>query len=133
MDRSGKHRGPAHESEDMTALDTDSKLDIVRNALVDRKAEETEVIDMRERTIVADYFVLASGTSNTHIRSIVDGVVEQMKAQGVRAARVEGYPEARWVLVDYGDVVLHVFAPEERKFYDLESLWRATAERRDAK
>ena len=113
-------------------LDTRKKLEIVRNAAADRKAEDIEVIDLREKTLVADYFVVATGTSNIHIRSVVDGVMEKMKEQGQRADRIEGYPEARWVLVDYGDVVLHVFAREEREFYDLESLWRAAAERRAA-
>ncbi|MEN6371597.1 MAG: ribosome silencing factor [Armatimonadota bacterium] len=117
----------------MTNLETDKRLEIVRNAVIDQKAENVEVIDLRDRTIIADYFVLASGTSNVHIRSIVDKTLERMKEQGQRADRVEGYSEAKWVLVDYGDVVLHVFAPEEREFYDLESLWRATEERLAAK
>ncbi|MEN6521516.1 MAG: ribosome silencing factor [Armatimonadota bacterium] len=117
----------------MTNLETDKRLEIVRNAVVDQKAENVEVIDLRDRTIIADYFVLASGTSNVHIRAIVDKTLERMKEQGQRADRVEGYSEAKWVLVDYGDVVLHVFAPEERDFYDLESLWRATEERLAAK
>lgn len=87
---------------------------------------------MRDKTLVADYFVLASGTSNIHIRAIVDNIVQKMKAEGQRADRVEGYAEAKWVLVDYGDVVVHIFAPEEREFYDLETLWRATEEQRMA-
>jgi ribosome-associated protein len=117
----------------MAKLDTDQKLEIVREAALDNKAENIDVLNLGGKTIVADYFVVVSGTSGAHIRSIVDNVLEKMKKQGERADRVEGYPEARWVLVDYGDVVLHVFAPEERAFYDLESLWRATAERLGAR
>ena len=117
----------------MTKLDTDRRLQIVKDAIDERKAENVEVIDLRDRTLIADYFVLASGTSNVHIKSVVDGVIEKMKKQGQKADRIEGYTEAKWVLVDYGDVVLHVFAPEEREFYDLESLWRATAEGRAAR
>ena len=113
----------------MAKLDTERKLQIVRNAIEDRKAETIDVLDLRERTLIADYFVLASGTSNVHIKGIVDKIIEDMKKHGVRADRVEGYAEAKWVLVDYGDIVVHVMAPEEREFYDLESLWRATAER----
>lgn len=116
----------------MTAIDTETKLETLKNAVEDRKAEGIDVLDLRGRTLVADYFVIASGTSNIHIRAIVDNVREKMKTKGVRAERVEGYNEARWVLVDYGDVVLHVFAPEEREFYDLESLWRAIEEQRAA-
>jgi ribosome-associated protein len=114
----------------MTKLDSDKRLQIVQEAVEERKAENVEVLDLRERTLIADYFILASGTSNMHIKSVVDGVIEKMKKKGQRADRVEGYTEAKWVLVDYGDVVLHVFAPEEREFYDLESLWRATAKGR---
>src|SRR3990170_4213843 len=98
----------------MEKLDTDRKLEIVRDAVTDRKAENVDVLDLREKSIIADYFVLASGTSNIHIRAIVEGVIEKMKKHGERADRVEGYLEARWVLLDYGDVVVHVFAPEER-------------------
>ncbi|HOP80057.1 MAG TPA: ribosome silencing factor [Armatimonadota bacterium] len=99
----------------------------------DRKAENVEVLDLRDKTIMADYFVLASGNSNIHIKSIVDGTIEKLKKEKERAERIEGYAEAKWILVDYGDIVLHVFAPEEREFYDLESLWRATAERLTAR
>lgn len=113
----------------MTKLETEEKLNLVKDAVEDRKAENVEVLDLRERTLIADYFVLASGTSNVHIRGIVDSVLDKMKGRGERAARIEGYAEGRWVLLDYGDVVLHVFAPEEREFYDLETLWRATAEK----
>lgn len=114
----------------MTKPDTDQKLSIVKEAVDARKAENMEVLDLRGRTLVADYFILASGTSNVHIKAVADGVIEKMKEHGLRADRVEGYAEAKWVLVDYGDVVLHVFAQEEREFYDLESLWRATEEAR---
>ena len=116
----------------MTKLETDNKLEIVRDAAIDRKAENVEVLDLRNKSLIADYFVVASGTSGVHIRSIVDGVLENMKKHKVRADRIEGYSEGRWVLVDYGDVVLHVFAPEEREFYDLEALWRATSAAREA-
>lgn len=117
----------------MTKLETEKRFEIIHNAVIDQKAVDVEALDLREMTLIADYFIVASGTSNIHIRSIVDKVVEKMKEQGQRADRVEGYTEAKWVLVDYGDVVLHVFAPEEREFYDLESLWRATEERLAAK
>jgi ribosome-associated protein len=114
----------------MTKLDTETKLQIIKDIVEGRKAENIEVIDLQGRTLIADYFVLASGTSNVHIKAIVDKVVEDMKKEhGVRAHRVEGYSEAKWVLVDFGDVVLHVLANEEREFYDLESLWRVAEEK----
>ncbi len=111
-------------------LSAEDKLSVVKSALGDRKAEDIEELDLRGRTIIADYFVVASGTSNVHIRAIADGVIEKMKKKGVRPDRIEGYQEAKWVLVDYGDVIVHVFAVEERSFYDIESLWRAAAESR---
>jgi ribosome-associated protein len=117
----------------MTKLETGERLKIVEDALEDRKAEDVSVLDIRGRTLLADYFVIACGTSNIHIRSVVDGVVEKMKKQGQRPERVEGYTEAKWILVDFGDVVVHVFAKEEREFYDLETLWKATEERLGAR
>lgn len=113
----------------MIKLDANQKLSIIQDALEEIKADDIEVMHLEGRTLIADYFIVASGTSNIHIRSIVDKVIEKLKAQKVRPYQVEGYNEAKWVLVDYGDVVLHVFAKEEREFYDLESLWRATGER----
>jgi ribosome-associated protein len=110
-------------------LETDTKLDIIRDAVDERKAEGIEVLDLRDRTLIADYFVVANGTSNTHIKAIADSVIKKMREHKIHADRVEGYAEAKWVLVDYGDVVVHVFAQEEREFYDLEALWRATAEK----
>ena len=110
-------------------LETAKKLEIVREAIDERKAENVEVLDLTDRTLIADYFVVASGTSNVHIKGIADGVIKKMREHKVHADRVEGYTQAKWVLVDYGDVVVHVFATEEREFYDLETLWRATAER----
>jgi len=101
----------------------------VTSVVEDKKALEVEVIDLRGKTIIADYFLLCTGTSRTHIQAVVDGVAHAMKDHGMRCSRREGYTQARWVLLDYGDVVVHVFAEDEREFYDLESLWRSTATR----
>jgi len=108
-------------------VETEEKLEIVRRLLEAKKAEEIEVIDLRERTLIADYFVICTGTSNTHIKAIADGLLVDGKKEGLRKEHVEGYAQARWVLVDYGDIVVHIFAREEREYYDIESLWRATA------
>ncbi len=112
----------------MAKLETDEKLRLIRETVEDRKGENIEVIDLRGRTIISDYFIIASGTSNVHIRAIVDKVIENLKNHKVRATKVEGYNEATWVLLDYGDVVLHVFTREAREHYDIDSLWRATNE-----
>ena len=95
----------------------------------DKKAVDLEVIDLQGKTLIADYFVLCTGTSRAHIHAIVDGIAEAMKKYRLRGGRREGYTQARWVLVDYGDIIGHIFAEDERKFYDLESLWRGTADR----
>jgi ribosome-associated protein len=108
-------------------LETQEKLAIVKRLLEEKKAEQIEAIDLRERTLIADYFVICTGTSNTHIKAIADGLLVDGKKEGLRKERVEGYAEARWVLVDYGDIVVHIFAREEREYYDIESLWKATA------
>ncbi|TFG61717.1 MAG: ribosome silencing factor [Gemmatimonadales bacterium] len=107
-------------------IETEQKLEIVQRLLVAKKADEIEVIDLRGRTLIADYFVVCSGTSNTHIKAIADGLIAEGKDEGLKKDRVEGYAQACWVLVDYGDVVVHIFAREEREYYDIESLWKAT-------
>ena len=110
-------------------LSAEEKLEIVRGAAEDKKAMDIEVIDLRGRTLIADYFLLCTGGSRVHIHGIVDGVAAAMRDRGMRCARREGYTQARWVLLDYGDVVVHIFAQDEREFYDLESLWRGTMSR----
>lgn len=98
--------------------------DLVVNALEDVKAQDISVIDVKDRTSVCDYMVLASGTSNRHVKSLADSVIEEAKDQGVRAANVEGANASDWILVDLGDVVVHVMMPATREFYDLERFWR---------
>jgi len=111
-------------------LSTQEKLDLIREALDERKAEDIQVIDLAGKTLITDYFVIASGSSNIHIRAVVDGIMRKFKEKRLKRPDVEGYTEARWVLMDFGDVVVHIFAPEDRAYYDIESLWRETAERR---
>lgn len=108
-------------------IETQEKLEMVKRLLSEKKADEVEVIDLQDRTLIADYFVICSGTSNTHIKAIADGLLTDGRKEGLKKQHVEGYTQARWVLVDYGDIVVHIFAREEREFYDIESLWKATA------
>lgn len=98
--------------------------DIVINALEDVKAKDISVIDVQDRTSVTDYMILASGTSGRHVRSMAESVVRDMKERGIREAGVEGGDAGDWILVDLGDVVVHVMMPATREFYDLERLWR---------
>ncbi len=97
-------------------------LDIAQAGL-DKKAEDVLVLDVRGLTSYADYFVLMTADSDRQAGAIADAVDEKLKAQGATKVGVEGYESGRWILVDYGDVVAHVFSREARGFYDLEGLW----------
>ena len=97
---------------------------LCRDLAENRKAENVVVLDVTKVSSITDYFVIATGTNRRQVQAISDEVVEQLKHSGTRAARVEGYQTAEWILVDYGDFVLHVFDEKARRFYDLERLWR---------
>ena len=88
-----------------------------------RKAQDGVVIDLRHLSDAADYFVVVSGTSDTHVRAIAEFVIETLGAAGLKPYQVEGLNQGRWVLVDYVDTVVHVFHPTLRSFYQLEGLW----------
>lgn len=103
---------------------------IVKKALEELKAEDVVELDVRDKTSVADYLFIASGTSNRHVKSIANNVVVDAKNAGLQPLGVEGEQEAEWVLVDLGDIIVHVMQPQVREFYDLESLWRVTVEER---
>ncbi len=96
-------------------------------AALDKKAEDLLTLPLAGRTIVADYFVIATGRSSIQNRSIADGIAEKVRAAGFGVARTEGYTDAGWILIDLGAVVVHVFTPEQRAFYNLERLWGASA------
>lgn len=88
------------------------------------KAQDIRVIGVTDVTTIADYFVIAAGTSSTQVKSLTDYVEEEMEEKGVRPLRTEGYHSSTWILLDYGSVVVHVFQEETRRFYDLERLWK---------
>jgi ribosome-associated protein len=90
---------------------------------IDKKAEEVMIIDLRKLSAPTDYFVIASGTGERHVKAIADGIVEEMGKRGVRAWHVEGRSAKKWILIDYVNVVVHVFNGETRRFYSLETLW----------
>jgi ribosome-associated protein len=89
----------------------------------DLKANDVVMLDLARVSDATDYFVIASGSSDTHVRAIAEHVMEQLKKEGVRVHHVEGLPQGRWVLLDYIDFVVHVFHPTLRSFYQLERLW----------
>ncbi len=92
-------------------------------ALVDKRAVDPVLLDMRDITLITDYFLICHGTSNVHVRALGDAVLECLKEAGIRPNGVEGRDEGRWVLLDYGDLIVHIFGEEEREFYSLERLW----------
>ena len=96
---------------------------LIAAAGLDKKAERIEIIDIGEKVDYADFLVLMSGRSDRQVRAVADGVIEALKEQGHRAGSVEGMPQGQWVLVDYSDVIVHVFVDEARRYYDLEGLW----------
>lgn len=104
-------------------MNTEALLDLVIQALEDMKAREIHVIDVRGKTSVTDVMVVASGTSARQVKAQAERVIEKAKHNGVQPLGVEGENQGEWVLVDLGDVVVHVMQPEVRDFYHLEKLW----------
>lgn len=96
---------------------------LVNDALADMKAQNVVTLDVGGMTSIADRIVVASGTSSRHVKSIADRVIERVKENGVKPLGVEGDATAEWVLVDIGDVIVHVMTPATRQYYDLERLW----------
>jgi ribosome-associated protein len=108
------------------AKDVQACLKVVHEALLDVKAKDILELNVGAISNVADYMVIASGTSSRHIKALADNVAEEARKAGFRPIGVEGERAAEWILIDLGFVVVHVMLPTARKFYDVESLWRAT-------
>jgi ribosome-associated protein len=106
---------------------------VVTDALADMKALEVKVLDVRGLTDVADFMVIASGTSDRHVRSVAQRVVERTKEAGFRPHGVEGQQDGDWVLIDLSEMIVHVMLPRVREFYGLEKLWDITATKRAAR
>jgi ribosome-associated protein len=98
-------------------------IEVIAEVLEDKKAKDTEIIDIKELTILADYFIICSGTSTRHVKSLADAVEEKLEELGIFKSNKEGYDSAGWILLDYGDVVVHIFREEERQYYNIERLW----------
>lgn len=104
-------------------MDAQEKARLAVEAMEEVKGEEIAMIEVADRTHMTDYMVICSGTSNIHIRAIADRVLERMREHGFKGIRQEGYKQARWILMDFGDVLVHIFDPEDRAFYRLEEFW----------
>jgi ribosome-associated protein len=103
--------------------DAEETLRLVLKRLDDMKAEDTVTINLSGKTSIADYMVVTSGRSHRHVGAVADHVLKDLSEGGVSGARVEGMPHCDWVLIDAGDVIVHVFRPEVRAFYSLEKMW----------
>lgn len=93
-------------------------------ALEDRKADDVKVIDIREISPVADFFVIADGSNQNQLQAMRDAVDEALYKAGLKVKQVEGNQSSTWILMDYGDIIIHIFSKEDRLFYDLERIWR---------
>lgn len=105
------------------AIALEEKVALCVSMVEEKKAEEVLVLDLRGVSSMTDYFLICHGSSDRLVQAISDHLLEMMKEKGVRALGVEGYTEGRWILLDFGDLVIHVFFEETRRFYDLERLW----------
>ena len=97
--------------------------EIVINTLDLNKAQDIVTIDLKDKSFMADYMIIASGTSSRHIQSLSEQVLEKLKNNGVKESRIEGKESGEWKLVDGIDLIVHIFHPEKRKFYELEKIW----------
>nr|WP_238312908.1 ribosome silencing factor [Methylobacterium crusticola] len=116
-ERPAPTEAPAPAAEDMRS--------VALGCLQDMKAEDTVEIDLLGRTSIADAMIITSGRSQRHVGSIADKVLQELKARGFGNLRVEGMPACDWVLIDAGDLLVHIFRPEVRHFYNLEKIWGA--------
>ena len=103
--------------------DADETLKLILSRLDDMKAEETVTIDLRGKSAFSDYMIVTTGRANRHVGAIAENVAKGLKETGIKTVHIEGLPNCDWVLIDSGDVIVHVFRPEVREFYNLERLW----------
>ena len=98
-------------------------LNMVVEACREKKAEEIISMDLRGLTVITDCFVIVSGQNNRQVQAIADNIIEKAEENELKILHLEGYQEAKWVLIDLGTIIVHIFQPEERKYYNLERLW----------
>ncbi len=97
---------------------------IAINCLEDKKAENIQIIDISEVSVIGDYFIIANGTNRSQIQALADHVEEELGRAGYNPKQIEGYNKANWILLDFRDIIIHIFDPESRNYYSLEHIWR---------
>lgn len=107
----------------ITHIESKDKAIEAAQAALDKKAKDTVILELKELTIIADYFVVCSGESTTQVKAIVENVEKKLRGHRQKPVGIEGLNTARWVLMDYGDVIVHVFEEETRAYYELEKFW----------
>lgn len=105
-------------------MESKEMVKIAYAALEDKKAEDIRVIEIKDISIIADYLIIANGSNSSQVQALVDNVDEKLTEAGVSNKRIEGSRNSSWILMDYNDVIVHVFSREDRLFYDLERIWR---------
>ena len=108
----------------MTQKQSKEMARLAYQAMEDKKARDIRIIDISEISVLADYFLIASGSNKNQVQAMVDNVQEELHKAGFVPKQVEGYNSANWILLDYGDIIIHVFDEENRGFYNLEKLWK---------
>lgn len=108
----------------MVANNSNEMAKIVVNALEEKKAKDLKLLDISDVSVLADYFVIASGSNHNQVQAMADEVEEKLGKAGFTPKQVEGYQTANWILMDYQDIIIHIFDEENRLFYDLERIWR---------
>ena len=115
-----RHKNPIMREKEISSKEL---TELCANGASDKKAVNIKILDVRKLTYFCDYFVICSGLNEPQVRAIADGIVEKTKKKGISCASVEGYQNAKWILLDYGSVVIHIFYDYIRDAYDLENLW----------
>jgi ribosome-associated protein len=124
-----KKAAPAPSTPDLSGQEAvDRVLELVKESLEDSKAEDIVSINIQGKSAMADYMVIASGRSHRHVSAVADQLLRALKEAGHGTAKVEGLAAADWVLIDAGDIIVHIFRPEVREFYALEKMWREPEE-----
>jgi ribosome-associated protein len=112
------------EKDTPNALEIETAVKIAAEAASDKKAQDLVVLDLRELASFTEYFLICNGNNQRQVQAISNAVEEQLREAGKRPLHIEGYSNAEWILLDYGDFIVHVFSDSARRFYDLERLWR---------
>jgi ribosome-associated protein len=127
LSRARQPKAPAPTEVYEARPDASETLSLILSRLDDMKAEDTVTIDLRGKSPVSDYMVVTTGRANRHVGAIAENVAKGLKERGLERVRIEGMPACDWVLIDSGDVIVHVFRPEVRSFYNLERMWSPEA------